>query len=94
MSTIFSEFNEQSHDFKFDAALDIDSALTPATVPQAQVASLEAQLIVHCLNILVPSMLSGFKIITTQGLLCVDGEVSQEMAELMHKHLMKRLETA
>lgn len=78
----------------FDAALDLDRVLTPSTVPQAQVASLEAQLIVDCLNLLVPSMQSSFKIITTQALWHVDGELAQEMAELMRKHLMKRLETA
>ncbi|WP_240154352.1 hypothetical protein [Comamonas sp. Tr-654] len=73
---------------------DPDPAASPASVPQAQAASLQAQLIGDSLSRHVPAMQSGFEIMTSQGLWRVDGELARQMAELMRRHLMKQLESA
>lgn len=73
---------------------DPDPAASPASVPQAQAASLQAQLIGDSLSRHVPAMQSGFEIMTNQGLWRVDGELARQMAELMRRHLMKQLESA
>jgi len=83
-----------------DAEIDPDPDPTPspspspASVPQAQAASLQAQLIGDSLSRHVPAMQSGFEIMTSQGLWRVDGELARQMAELMRRYLMKQLESA
>jgi hypothetical protein len=62
-------------------------------VPQAQVASSEAQLIGYALSRHVPAMQHGFEVITAYGPWRVDGELAQQMAELMRQHLMNQLAT-
>ena len=67
--------------------------VSPAPVPQAQVASSEAQLIGYALSRHVPAMQHGFEVITAYGPWRVDGELAQQMAELMRQHLMNQLAT-
>ncbi len=67
--------------------------VAPAPVPQAQVASREAQLIGYALSRHVPAMQHGFEVITAYGPWRVDGELAQQMAELMRQHLMNQLAT-
>lgn len=67
--------------------------LGPAPVPQAQVASREAQLIGYALSRHVPAMQRGFEVLTSYGPWRVDGELALLMAELMRQHLMNQLAT-
>ena len=79
--------------FAAGKASAVDSDARPASVPKAQVASLEAQLIGHGLSRHVPAMRNGFDVITNYGSWHVDGELAAQMAEVMRLHLMKQLET-
>lgn len=94
-TSLFEQLGE-GHDSAPEAEVDPDPDPTPspAPVPQALAASLEAQLIGYSLSRHVPAMQSGFEIITSQGLWRVDGELAEQMAELMRRYLMKQLERA
>jgi len=78
--------------FAAGKASAVDSDARPDSVPKAQVASLEAQLIGHGLSRHVPAMQGGFDVITNYGSWHVDGELAAQMAEVMRLHLMKQLE--
>ena len=41
----------------------------------------------------MPAMQRGFEVITSYGPWHVDGELAEQMAELMRQHLMKQLES-
>ena len=69
------------------------ASVVPAPVPQAELASQKAQLIGYALSRHVPAMPRGFEIITSYGPWHVDGELAEQMAELMRQHLMKQLES-
>ena len=71
----------------------VATELAPAPVLQAQVASREAQLIGYALSRHVPAMQRGFEVLTSYGPWHVDGELAQQMAELMRQHLMNQLAT-
>ena len=69
------------------------AAVVPAPAPQAELASQKAQLIGYALSRHVPAMQHGFEVITSYGPWHVDGELAEQMAELMRQHLMKHLES-
>lgn len=71
----------------------VAASLLPATVPQAQMACHEAQLIGYALSHHVPDMRRGFEILTRYGRWHVDAKPASQMAELMRLHLMQQLET-
>lgn len=75
---------------KFRAAAA--ASVVTAPVPQAELASQKAQLIGYALSRHVPAMQRGFEVITSYGPWHVDGELAEQMAELMRQHLMKQLE--
>ncbi|MDR3065527.1 MULTISPECIES: hypothetical protein [Comamonas] len=74
-------------------ACPTSASMVPATVPQAQTACHEAQLIGYALSHHVPEMRRGFEILTIHGRWHVDAEPAARMAELMRQHLMQQLET-
>ncbi|WEE79847.1 hypothetical protein LZ683_11095 [Comamonas testosteroni] len=74
-------------------AVPAAASLVPATVPQAQMACHEAQLIGYALSHHVPDMRRGFEILTRHGSWHVDAKPATKMAELMRQHLMQQLET-
>lgn len=76
------------------AAKALAAGVAPAPVPPAQVASLAAQLIGDGLSRHVPAMQRGFDVITSCGRWHVDGELAEQMAELVRQHLMRQLERA
>lgn len=63
----------------------------PAPVPQASAAGQQAQLIGYALSRHVPAMQRGFEVVTSYGPWHVSGELAEQMAELMRKHLMEQL---
>ena len=67
------------------------AAVVPAPVPQGELASQKAQLIGYALSRHVPAMQRGFEVITSYGPWHVDGELAEQMAELMRQHLMQQL---
>lgn len=71
----------------------VAASVVPAPVPQAELASQKAQLIGYALSRHVPAMQRGFEVITSYGPWHVDGELAEQMAELMRQHLMKQLES-
>ena len=71
----------------------VAASVVPAPVPQAELASQKAQLIGYALSRHVPAMQRGFEVITSYGPWHVDGELAEQMDELMRQHLMKQLES-
>ena len=71
----------------------VAASVVPAPVPQAELASQKAQLIGYALSRHVPAMQRGFEVITSYGPWHVDGELAEQMAELMRQNLMKQLES-
>lgn len=63
----------------------------PAPVPQAREAGQQAQLIGYALSRHVPAMQRGFEVITCYGPWHIGGELAEQMAELMRKHLLEQL---
>ncbi|ACY32438.1 hypothetical protein [Comamonas thiooxydans] len=82
-------FDQRADGKAFAAA----ASLVPATVPQAQIACHQAQLIGYALSHHVPDMRRGFDILTSYGRWHVDAKPAAQMAELMRQHLMQQLET-